>query len=495
MRYFKNEPTKLTLGTHSYTPTQETFFRSSNRESFGVSRKHNYIPPTPKANNTTKSSRYVDSIHRKHHYVPSIGNNSYKNKNNHGARTFPSTGSNNNRNVANQYFSREPNEVPPKVDIDTEIKASLLKERQEQERLEKEQRQEKDRCDKEQEEREKQKRFQEEEAALKLQAFVRGALCRTRVSNMLLRLIQGLLAAKERRQRQLEEEKEREREKEEVVETPRSQQYVFAALDADGDDQVVSKHERADAFVLERQTTSILRSPKRDTMDGRSIGFVDSKNQVHEIDRAMEYVHLPEWWMAYVPHGTLRDDEIDDRYAVVTPSQWVNEEEKEEEVEISTAFVTTMSAVKDPPVSDDEFEIVKEEGQIMEDVEEYTEQSNQDIILEKEQVKVEEIVEEEESMVDEQVIEEEYEDEAGQEDEALEPEPEFAPALAKQSPPLVAPRTPELVSSPMVNEKSTEADTTDTADPSDMSLAERMKHFQKGSQAPVKKNFRATTFR
>jgi hypothetical protein len=496
MRYFKNEPTKLTLGTHSYTPTKDTFFKSSNRESYGVSRKHNYIPHTPSSSSTNKSSRYLDNIERKHNYVPTIGNNSHKNKCNHEARNITII----KNNISFQSSSFVPAESSPKVDNDMEMESALFKDREEQERQEKERlertRQEETLRQKDQQERENKKRDRQDEAARKLQAFLRGSMCRARVSIMLLQLIEGLLAEKKMRQSHLEEEKERELEKEDASETSRSQQYVFAALEAFEDDhQFVLQDESNVNFALEHQTTSILKSPERKTKylttDVRSICFVDSKNQVREIERAMEYAQLPEWWMEYAPHGTLQEDEIDDRFTIVPPSHWVHEEEKEGDVLV--ACTPGMNLTRDAPMLDEDFEIVEEEFPMVDD-EESTEQANHEKVHDAGQAIEEEIAHEEVSMVEEEATEEEELDQTCQSTTSTH-EQESALSRPVQSPSLSTPRTHVVVSSPTAYKKLKQPDTLDTADPLTMSLAERMKYFQKDSHAPVKKNFRATTFR
>ncbi|KAG7353837.1 hypothetical protein IV203_003192 [Nitzschia inconspicua] len=524
MRYFKNEPTKLTLGTHHYTPTKDTFFKSSNKEPYDVSHKHNYVPPTPSSTTTsTNSARYLDdAAQRKHNYIPPVGSNN-KNKNSNesnSARPFPVNSSVKN-STSNSKFQTSPRQVggfparnkPVKESIiEKEIRLAREKEEAEKAQQEKEreelERAEKEKLEKERKEKEqryldaKREKEQQVEAARKLQAFARGALCRARVSNMLLNLIEELLASKEDREKQLQEEKERDYE-DVVADAPKSQHSVFAALDSGGSiDGVFEENETDDDdedFMSGRKTTSILKSsPNTSDMgegtsvkEGRSISFVDSKNQILEIERAMEYARLPEWWMEYAPHGTLPDDEIDDRYAVVPPSQRVNEEEAKDG-ELLAAVSSAMKTTTEPTDADESFEeeVVEAEGETAGEHDEVEE----------------EIVEVEEEIVEEEIFEEEVvedeEVEPTQETFVKETDPEPTPAqetasVFEQSTAAMDHTTNKSspTTSPIMHEKPQLDETLSTPDVSEMSLAERMKHFQKGPQASVKKNFRAATFR
>jgi hypothetical protein len=451
MRYFKNEPTKLTLGSHQYTPTKDSFFKTRNNESYRVERPHthNYIPPTPSGHHEKNtSSRYLSKDQHRHSYVPNVVSNKTIEKR---TKSWPPPPTQ-TKNLEPDAKSAKPTWPPPRS-AETLPQAPLAKTQPPEETAQ-----------------DKEKR---EAAARKLQAFVRGTMCRARVSDMLLGLIEGLLSEKERKQKEAQERQRQQEEQKlqdvndddeyedvvEVFEDSNSQQDIFAALDVEEE-----KSSRNAARSILKEVPNRQPSKASTESKGRSVGFVEAENQVLEIERAMEYARLPLWWMESCPHGILPEDEADERFAVVPPNQWNNNETMEKvDVEVAERYVSKEADDNKDEEAMSEAEIVEEE------------------------------------IVEETSVNEEPEDEP-QPSQASEEEPwsshnyKLALTLSAASPvasePNVTAPSPNFTSSTQQNHA-----VDDEPDPSSMSLKDRMNAFTKGPKAPVKRNFRAATFR
>jgi hypothetical protein len=380
---------------------------------------------------------------------------------------------------------------------------------------------------------------EEEAAVLKLQCFVRGALCRARVSDMILKLIEELMAAEQQEGGVIVEEErspQQQRSVKEVVEVDEEiivdetdNQGVFAALDVPGEDipkwwmdscphailldddvdeayavepppilsyndeliinlvkRLLGGHEEIaeqdvdGVFIDETATHGIFAaldvdysededevvqgidneedaveeliqlSVKRSQLqaaespvkeDRKSVTFVEEKNQIKEIERVMNECRLPQWWMDHSPHAILPYDEVDERYAVVPPAEWSDDEESDAEAGESAPEPSTSS---DQPQSNEE----EEEVTNKEDPKQQTE---------------------EESSSTEWLIDD--------------------VRMKRSSSQSYAPPFSQSI-------KPSEQKKNDEPDVSEMSLADRMKAFQKGPQAaPAKRTFKAATFR
>ncbi|KAL3908545.1 MAG: hypothetical protein SGARI_003012, partial [Bacillariaceae sp.] len=420
MRYFKNEPTKLTLGNHQFTPTKDSFFKSTNKQ-YKVERAqaHSYVPAVSGGATKNTSSRYIGNETHKHSYVPSIASTKGNEKS---TRSWPAPQG--AKNVEADAKSAKPTWPPPRSEDVLLPPRTVAKKQTPQMSVE-----------------DKAKR---DAAARKLQAFVRGTLCRARVSDMLLDLIEGLLSEKEQkeknaeeRQRQLQEQKlqdiDDEYEEVEVCEdAPNSQQDIFDALDFEEE-----KSSRNEARSILREVPGQQPSKAGNQTKGRSVGFVQAKDQVLEIERAEEYARLPLWWMETCPHGLLPDDEADERFAVTPSSQWNDNEMEEEEVKIAESYVAK----------------------------EANDNGKEGVLTEEEEI-VEEV------FVD-------YEPE-----EVPEPQPsEDSPEHPTESPVLTKVKAPTRTAA-VIPSTQQDHDTDDEPDPSSMSLKDRMNAFNKGQKAP-----------
>jgi hypothetical protein len=239
---------------------------------------------------------------------------------------------------------------------------------------------------------------------------------------------------------------------------------VFAALDVGDDDnkqeevqqhkvQTVEKDEEDEVEELiqlsvkrcEIRAESADQSKLPEEGKKRSVTFVEEQNQVKEIERVTKEARLPQWWMDHCPHAILPYDEADDAYAVLPPSEWSDDEEEEKEEE------------------EEEEEVEEEEAEGPESVPDHPTPSEK------------------------QETSNEDEDQEG---EGESQEWRIDDVMMKRSS-----SQSYNVSSPAHNvEESSEQQ--NEPDVAEMSLADRMKAFQKGPETtPVKRGFRAATFR
>jgi hypothetical protein len=326
--------------SHNYTPrtsqTAKTWTASTIESDVG--RRHSYVPPVSpqkSARNLGKGeTKEADAVAGSNKYVPPTGSGKLKNSWTHdGQGSEP-------REVV-----KKSNPAPPLPALQKPEEVAKIQEPVEEEMSE--------------EDKEKQR-----VAALKIQSFVRGAMCRARVSDMLLALIEGLLAEKDQKkpQHQVPENEEKKddkeeetkfeleaqqehKEEEEVIEEevvegtgametaedegfadPENEdQGVFEALSVEPDVEQVP--ETADKSAAAGDGGDIVDSHKtKDMKEKKVVSFVDAENQIKEIERAWEYGRLPKWWMDHVLHKTLPDDEADEAYAVTGQSDLNSDE-------------------------------------------------------------------------------------------------------------------------------------------------------------------------
>ena len=227
---------------------------------------------------------------------------------------------------------------------------------------------------------------------------------------------------------------------------------IFAALDVDyseDEDEVVQGIDNEEDAVEELIQLSVKRSelyaaesPVKE--NSKSVTFVEEKNQVKEIERVMNECRLPQWWMDHCPHAILPDDDVDERYAILPPSEWSSDDE-ESEAEAS-------ESAPEPITTSDQPQSYEEE--------------EEEEVTNKEDPKQQ--PEEESSSTEWRIDDVRMKRSSSQ-------------SYGTQS---------SQTNNPSEQKKNDEPDI------AEMSLADRMKAFQKGPQAaPAKRTFKAATFR
>jgi len=363
MRYLKGAPKSL-YEHHSYTPAASSsrdVLKTSNKKT-DIPRSHHYVPTVSKnksdfiektqAASLNRSNNYVPTtfqgqvrsnadtgkepvVGRKHNYVPTTfkgqsssrsnihtGNESAVNNRSHNYVPTTFKSQNGKKTIDTGRVAQPPPspQAPPKpAPAPKPLPGRKTREQEQKEAAAALKIQAVARGAKSREKTNREKIAREKaRAALKLQAFVRGAMCRARVSQMLLELIEGLMAEKAGPQQEIDEEEVYEEVYEEIVE--QDDHGVFDALEEDHDIEEDFEEAVEEEEILD--DTGDVNGNK----SHKKVKFVDKENQVIEIERAWKKAQIPQWWMDYVPHANLDDDEVDEAYAIIPPAEWPDEE-------------------------------------------------------------------------------------------------------------------------------------------------------------------------